>query len=89
MQSRMFDGTDEKWADWSLQFEAYATRRGFGEHMTEAAQRRTTIRLEELDEQARVVSKRLWHYLLTYCDGKAAGVVMRSPMNGLEAWRQL
>ncbi|CAK0865232.1 unnamed protein product [Prorocentrum cordatum] len=57
--------------------------------MTAAGQRQDPLLNDQLDERARQVSQRLWHLLITYCEGKAMGVVKLSRKSGLEAWRQL
>ena len=89
MRLQRFDGTDEKWGDWSLRFEAYTALLGLEELMTEAAQRRDPLLDTDLGDRAKAASLRLWHLLVTWCDGKALGVVKLSRKNGLEAWRQL
>ncbi|CAK0870594.1 unnamed protein product [Prorocentrum cordatum] len=89
MRLQRFDGTDERWADWSLRFEAYTALLGMEDLMTEAANRRDPLATDQLGDQARAVSQRLWHLLITWCDGKSLGVVKLSRKNGLEAWRQL
>ncbi|CAK0835553.1 unnamed protein product [Prorocentrum cordatum] len=89
MRLQRFDGTDQKWGGWSLRFEACTAHLGFEEFMTAAGQRQDPLLNDQLDERARQASQRLWHPLITYCEGKAMGVVKRSRQNGLEAWRQL
>ncbi|CAK0836065.1 unnamed protein product [Prorocentrum cordatum] len=89
MRLQRFDGTDEKWGDWSLRFEAYTALLGMEDLMTEAANRRDPLPNDQLGDRARAVSQRLWHLLITWCDGKSLGVVKLSRKNGLEAWRQL
>ncbi|CAK0797434.1 unnamed protein product, partial [Prorocentrum cordatum] len=82
MRLQRFDGTDEK-------LEACTALLGFEEFMAAAVQRQDPLLNDQLDERARQVSQRLWHLLVTYCEGKAMGVVKLSRKNGLEAWHQL
>eukprot|EP00959_Pyramimonas_sp_CCMP1952_P334055 6995981-Pyramimonas_sp.AAC.1 len=84
MRLQRFDGTDERWGDWSLRFEAYTALLGMGDLMTEAANRRDPLPNDQLGDLARAVSQRLWHLLITWCDGKSLGVVKLSRKNGLE-----
>ncbi|CAK0808372.1 unnamed protein product [Prorocentrum cordatum] len=84
MRLQRFDGTGEKWGDWSLRFEAYTALPGFEEFMAAADQRQDPLLNDQLDERARQVSQRLWHLLTTYCEGKAMGVVKLLRKSGLE-----
>ncbi|CAK0869723.1 unnamed protein product [Prorocentrum cordatum] len=51
MRLQRFDGTDEKWGDWSLRFEAYTALLGFEEFMTAAGQRQDPLLNDQLDER--------------------------------------
>ena len=53
------DGTDEKWGDWCVRFEAYTALLGFEELMAEAAARGDPLAVDQLGERARQVSVRL------------------------------
>ena len=89
MKLQRFDGTDEKWGDWSLRFEAYTARLGMENCMVEAELQAEPALNGALGERALVVSTRLWHLLITLCEGKALGITRLARKNGLEAWRQL
>eukprot|EP00974_Lingulodinium_polyedra_P036547 3505094-Lingulodinium_polyedra.AAC.1 len=65
MRLQRFDGSDEKWPDWCLRFEAYTGLLGMEFLMTAAADMPTPIDETTLGEVPKQVGLRLWHLLVT------------------------
>eukprot|EP00959_Pyramimonas_sp_CCMP1952_P271979 5686621-Pyramimonas_sp.AAC.1 len=57
--------------------------------MTEATQSRDPFQNDALSDRAKAISARLWDLLITWCGGKAMGVVKLARKNALEACLQL
>ena len=82
MKLSRFSGRDEEWSDWCLRFEAYCGLMGYDRVMEGAAVHATPIAADTLGQSEAAASKALWHLLVTWCDGKALGLVSEPHARG-------
>jgi hypothetical protein len=87
----MFDGSNEKWMEWSFVFHSVAGLIGLETSMEGAltvAESDMDFDSMETDHQAR--SKVLWYLLVNCCRGKALTIIRGGEnRNGLLAWRRM
>lgn len=90
-QISVFDGTDDKWCDWSFSFQAICGLIGLDETMEKlltASEEVLGPRL--LTEEEVPKSKALYFFLVTRTAGKGLAVVRSTPKGaGLTAWKRL
>ena len=85
-----FSGKREDFENWIFRFESYAGMLGWESAVAVVSTLAATLDEELLDEEQRVVSRALYHLLVTVCSGPALSLVKLTRRGqGFEALRRL
>ena len=87
----MFDGTNEKWMEWSFVFHSVTGLIGLETSMEGALTvAETDMDFDSMEADHQAQSKALWYLLVHCCRGKALTIIRGGEnRNGLLAWRRM